>query len=201
MSTELALVGGTFFLLSFAHFVVDWGFQTHAEAVSKSKDSGVRAGHCTVYISGMTPLLYALSSRVPLLWALTLLWFSHFLIDTYIPVYLWAKHIRRMPVFDRTHSNPDTVSFFSKKKLNTETDLDKFQAMARTPLGLFLMISMDQALHLLFLIPIAWVSADPGSYSWWSPLSIAVLGILTILVWYGSRAILREPVASSCIGT
>src|SRR5690606_2404499 len=83
---KLASIGGLVFFLAFWHFVVDWGFQSHVEAMSKATNAKVRAIHCTIYTMGMTlPLFFLVPGHV--LACSVALWISHFLIDTYIPVY------------------------------------------------------------------------------------------------------------------
>lgn len=181
---ELSTVGGLFALLSFWHFVSDWGFQSHNEAMKKASDNHVRARHCTIYTVLMSPLVYVLCGPTATLWvSLALLWASHFLIDTYIPVYLWAKHIRRAPAFNTTS---EAIDLFSKKKFADDTDLGRLTAMGRDPLGLILMIVVDQVFHLFFLLPIAALSIWPRN-----PICYIVTGFmfafLVIMIVSGSE--------------
>jgi hypothetical protein len=140
----LAAAGGIFALLTFAHFVIDWGFQSHEEAMKKSTDWRWRAWHCSLYAIGFIPvlLLFQLS-----LWevvaAWTILFVSHFIEDTYIPVYLWAKHIRRMPELQ-------------------EGGIEAFKQKFKEPLGLVLFLTIDQLIHLAFLLPIVWFALTPN---------------------------------------
>jgi Protein of unknown function (DUF3307) len=140
----LALAGGLFAILTFIHFVVDWIFQTHAEAMAKHNNAKVRARHCLIYTLGFLPLLLVFTW----LGALTLLEFgicllilfvSHFIEDTYLPVYLWAKYIRRPPEMKQENPKAGFVEFVG------------------TPLGKILMIAIDQIIHLAFLFPIVWL--------------------------------------------
>jgi hypothetical protein len=57
---------------------------------------------------------------------------SHFIEDTYYPVYLWAKYIRRIP----------------EVRLG---GVAAFKAQFATPLGLTLFLAIDQIIHLCFL--------------------------------------------------
>lgn len=98
----LALAGGLFAILTFIHFVVDWIFQTHAEAMVKHNNAKVRARHCAIYTSGFVPLLLAFvwfSVLTPLQFiaCVLILFVSHFVEDTYLPVFYWALHVRRPP--------------------------------------------------------------------------------------------------------
>lgn len=136
MITTLAVAGGLFALLVFNHFVVDWIFQTHHEAMNKTSSWKWRLRHCLVYATGFIPLLLFMGLAP---WALATSWFillaSHFIIDTYIPVYLWAKYIRRIPDV-------------------REGGQRAFKALFGTPLGVVLFIAVDQIVHLLFLLPV-----------------------------------------------
>jgi len=149
----LAQVGGILAILVFWHFVSDWIFQSHDEAMTKHADAWVRARHCFVYTAFMFPLL-ALIGLNPLacLFGCWLLFWSHFIEDTYYPVFLWAKYVRRVPEFKKVGTkifNPSTftISFY--------TEREAFIAFAHTPLGKILMITVDQLVHIAFLIPIA----------------------------------------------
>lgn len=124
----LAKTGGVFSVLAFVHFLIDWGLQTHQEAVNKSKNWRIRARHCLVYAAGFLPVFWLLGLSAgfsAMLFAI--LWVSHFIEDTYWPVFLWVKYVRRPPSLD-------TVEF------------------VKTPLGLILVIAMDQIIHLAFVL-------------------------------------------------
>lgn len=98
----ICLAGGLLSILTFIHFFVDWIFQSHAEAMVKHNNWKVRAKHCAIYTLGFVPLLvyfFMLHFLTP--WELGLsiaiLFISHFCEDTYIPVFWWARFIRRPP--------------------------------------------------------------------------------------------------------
>jgi len=137
----VAQLGGIFALLTFAHFVVDWGFQTHYEAMNKATNRWVRAHHCAIYTMGFVPIIIGFNQS--LYWweaalALNILFWSHYFEDTYVLVYLWAKHARRIP--------------------SVRLDgIEAFKAEFQRPLGLVLFIVIDQIIHLTFLWPIAYM--------------------------------------------
>lgn len=155
---KIADVGGVFALLVFWHFFADWLFQSHKEALAKSKDSKVRLRHCAVYTGLFLPafLLAGVSFSTIVLCSF-ILFSSHYVIDTYIPVMLWAKYLRKAPQFETYVFNP---SGWVDNKLEhcKRTDEESFKAFASTPLGLILMITMDQFFHIAFLIPVAWLA-------------------------------------------
>src|SRR5690348_3766544 len=93
---KVALAGGLFAAFTFVHFVVDWIMQTHAEAMAKHNNWKVRARHCLIYTVGFVPLMWYLNfTMVQWVVGLNILFWSHFVEDTYIPVFLWAKYIRK----------------------------------------------------------------------------------------------------------
>lgn len=133
-----ALAGGLFALFTFVHFVVDWLFQSHSEAMVKHNNSKVRAKHCYLYTLPFIPLFLALGMGfVGTAFCAVVLFVSHFYEDTYVPVYLWAKHIRVPP--DMGPGLPD------------EMNKEAFVKFIETPLGKILMIAVDQIIHLTFL--------------------------------------------------
>lgn len=132
---QIAQAGGLFVIFAFNHFVVDWIFQTHYEAMNKTKNWKVRAFHCLVYTVGFIPLMWLLKfDGLTMGVSAAILFLSHFFEDTYIPVFLWAKYIRRIPDLNR----------------------EKFISMFGQPLGFTLFIAVDQIIHLLFLWPLVY---------------------------------------------
>lgn len=140
----VAMMGGLFAFFTFIHFLVDWVFQSHTEAMIKHNNAKVRAKHCGIYTLGFLPILLvfwhvqALAGWQVCL-SLAILFFSHFVEDTYLPVYLWAKYIRRPPEMASQDPKKGFVEFI------------------QTPLGKILMIAIDQIIHLAFLFPIVWM--------------------------------------------
>jgi hypothetical protein len=149
----LALGGGLFATLTFIHFAVDWIFQSHAEAVVKHNNPKIRAKHCAIYTLGFVPLLsvFAWVGALTLMQfgiCVAVLFISHFVEDTYLPVFYWAKYIRKPPVMFSTFvpkHHPDG-------SITSELDHKKgFGLFVETPIGKILMISIDQIIHLTFL--------------------------------------------------
>jgi hypothetical protein len=134
----LALSGGLFAVMTFIHFFVDWIFQSHAEAMAKHNNAMPRARHCAIYAVGFVPLLLAFIwvgalTPIQLVISIAILFISHFYLDTYHGVYLWAKYIRRPP------------------EMNCEDKKLGFVQFVQTTLGKILMIAIDQISHLSFL--------------------------------------------------
>lgn len=153
----IALSGGLFAILTFIHFFVDWIFQSHAEAMVKHNNPKVRAKHCAIYTLGFVPLLIAFIHFGALTWkeftiSLLILFVSHFCEDTYLPVYFWAKHIRKPPqmfqLYERMKSDGSVAFELDPKR--------GFKLFVETSIGKILMIVIDQIIHLAFLFPIVW---------------------------------------------
>jgi len=148
-----AAAGGLFTMLAFVHFFADWLFQTQHEAMHKHNDRRVRARHCTIYtvffipvllILGMSPWLYAS--------ALAILWASHFIIDTYIPVLLWAKYMRKIPALDEKGRG-----FWDSSIGDVIGSQKAFAQLWKEPVYPILFIAVDQILHLSFLWPVVFL--------------------------------------------
>lgn len=132
---KLSLFGGLFSILTFIHFFVDWIFQSHKEAMIKHNNAFVRAKHCIIYSVGFLPYMWYLHFDLfKILICFNVLFWSHFYLDTYHIVYLWARFIRRPPEMENV-SNPH----------------EGFIQFVQTPLGKILMITIDQISHLSFL--------------------------------------------------
>lgn len=149
----LALAGGLFAVLTFIHFFVDWIFQSHSEAMVKHNNPKVRAKHCLIYTLGFVPFMW-LCGFTFWEWVISLnvLFWSHFIEDTYLPVYLWAKYIRRPS--EMTTSHHETYmredGSMASKVLPPDPKWG-FVEFIKTPLGKILMITIDQIIHLCFL--------------------------------------------------
>lgn len=150
------------FILILCHFAFDWTYQSHKEALAKSKDRRIRLLHCLKYSVPFVPVLVFMgmsSDQVELSW----LWLfgSHYVIDSYVPVMLWAKHLRKAPQFDdvrRSSQRPHVNGSWRDRELEKvvyASDEAAFRAFASTPLGLILVITMDQFLHIACLLPVA----------------------------------------------
>lgn len=164
MST-LPAIGGMWAFFLFFHFLFDWVFQTHTEAINKSKPGGKLwlARHCATYTLLFVGLflLLGMSTSAILLSALVL-FVSHFIEDTYIPVYLWAKYIRKPTIEVRKHS------YMCQPKPDEDCDCDlglktvvvdskqRFKAWLRPrttnhTIAMILLIGIDQIVHMAFL--------------------------------------------------
>lgn len=153
------------FILVLCHFTFDWLYQTHAEAIAKAKDRNVRFFHCLMYSVPFMPVLWALGMNTDAIFvSLVILFGTHFVIDSYVPVMLWAKYLRRAPQFDdvcidefrHVHSRVWQDRVVEKKTY--ANDEEAFKAMAGTPIGLILIIVMDQFFHIVCLLPIAFMA-------------------------------------------
>jgi hypothetical protein len=149
----LALAGGLFAVLTFIHFFVDWIFQSHSEAMVKHNNPNIRAKHCLIYTLGFLPFMwlceftfweYVISTNV--------LFWSHFYLDTYHGVFLWAKYIRRPPEmvepWKETYLREDGSIAF---RVHPPNAIKGFVEFIQTALGKILMITLDQISHLIFL--------------------------------------------------
>jgi hypothetical protein len=183
LALKIAQAGGVFAFLTFVHFFADWLWQSHDEAMKKATDSLIRAKHCLIYTAFFVVPLVALGlNPLELTVSLLVLYWSHFFEDTYIPVLLWAKYIRKAPEFlNHSHLTGTGISPFlpegtliqitadqgsttrsvrvvglsSPDSVVVADDTANFIAWASTPLGKILMIAVDQIIHILFL----WVPA------------------------------------------
>jgi hypothetical protein len=157
---KIALGGGLFAVFAFVHFFVDWIFQSHAEAMVKHNNPKIRAKHCLIYTLGFVPLIYFLHfSLLEWVVGLNILFWSHFVEDTYMPVYLWAKYIRRPPEMIEPWKETVTREDGSKAvKVHPPDPKRGFIEFVQTPLGKILMIAIDQIIHLSFLFPLVWMA-------------------------------------------
>jgi hypothetical protein len=155
MLTSIALMGGLFAVLAFIHFFVDWIFQSHAEAMVKHNNPKIRAKHCLIYTAGFVPLFcFCHFSWWEWLVATNVLFWSHFCEDTYIPVYLWAKYIRKPPEMTEPIKKTELDGYVTILPPDPKAGFGLF---VQTPLGKILMIAIDQIIHLAFLFPIAFM--------------------------------------------
>lgn len=145
---KLCLGGGLFAILVFIHLFVDFVCQTHFEAMNKHNNPSIRARHCFIYGAGFVPILIYLCSlgalsKLEYFASLAILFLSHFAEDSYVPVVLWAKYIRRPP-----------------EMINASSDKEGFIQFVSAPLGKILMIAIDQIIHFAFLFPIVWMALN-----------------------------------------
>lgn len=137
----IATAGGLFAVLTFVHFFSDWLFQSHKEATNKHHNHVIRGIHCFIYTVMFIPIILLLGiSGWWLLVSLLTLFLSHFIIDTYIPVFLWAKFIRRVPELSAPPKDRYLHSMQEFGRLFKES-----------PVHAILFITVDQIMHLTFL--------------------------------------------------
>lgn len=88
-----------------------------------------------------------------------MLFLSHYVIDSYVPALLWAKYLRCAPQFEGARTRKVMKPWADKEVdcITYATDVDAFKAFASTPLGLVMMITVDQLFHIAFLLPVAWL--------------------------------------------
>jgi hypothetical protein len=156
---NLSLMGGAFSLFVLIHFVVDWIFQTHKEAMIKHVSPLIRAKHCLIYTVGFFPLMLMFKFEYwELYFGTIILFFSHYIEDTYVPVYWWAKYIRK----PKEMVNPDITKIFRGDNWADYPANDKegFIQFSNTPIGKILTIVIDQVIHIVFLIPLAWMATN-----------------------------------------
>lgn len=159
---KIAIGGGLFAVMTFVHFFVDWIFQSHSEAMVKHNHPWIRAKHCLIYTVGFVPLLYFFRYNFwEWLIALNILFWSHFAEDTYVPVYLWAKYIRRPPEmtepWKETYLRSDGHTAI---RVHPPDPKKGFADFVQTSLGKILMIVIDQIIHLAFLFPLIWMALN-----------------------------------------
>jgi hypothetical protein len=148
----LGLAGGLLSLLILNHFIVDWIFQTHKEAMVKHNHAWIRAKHCLIYTAGFLPLLYLVHlSPLAILISVNVLFWSHFYLDTYHLVFLWAKYIRRPPEMFEALKETGIDGYITVIPPDPKKGFVQF---VQTPLGKILMIAIDQISHIVCLLPI-----------------------------------------------
>lgn len=146
-----ATAGGIFVILAFVHFFADWIFQSHEQAIKKHEDFSVRGRHCLYYT---VPFIFVILPLGVNGWLLLLsiltLFLSHFIIDTYVPVFLWAKYIRKTPTISNALPEPGDWGICK----NTSAKKEFANLFKNSPVHAILFITVDQILHLLFLWPV-----------------------------------------------
>jgi hypothetical protein len=138
MLISICNFGGLLFFLTVIHLIVDWGFQSHDEALLKHNTSSIRAKHCVIYTVGFYVLLILLGcSFWQWISISAILFITHFIEDTYYLPYLWAKYIRQ-----------PREMLFDDNKIG-------FEDFIKTPFGHLLIITIDQIIHVVCLVPVA----------------------------------------------
>ena len=156
--TTLSLSGGIFFIFTFVHFIVDWLFQSHESAMNKCCNSKIRSKHCLLYSFGFIPLMLLFNfSAIEFIIGFLTLFISHFIIDSYVPIYLWARYIRKPQQMNNNNNRCYGVRDMEK---TNGYYMSNFFDFAQTNLGLILCIVVDQIFHIVFLIPLVWMALN-----------------------------------------
>lgn len=139
---QLETIGGALAILfGIGHFLGDWVLQTHQMANRKVSEWRVRAVHCAIYtaVVGLLMLMWrgevsAWDGRWGLLAGmLAWLYLSHFVIDSYRPLFR----------FRQAMGDP-----FAK-------DVETFKERFQTPAGFVVYVTLDQVFHLVCMLPAA----------------------------------------------
>jgi hypothetical protein len=123
-----------FTILIFTHFIVDFIFQSHKTAMGKISNYKIRFWHCILYSFIMSTIWLVLSFNL-IYFLIILLYFfiTHYFIDSYKPVYWWAKYIRK------------------PQEMIDNNNWEGFINFANTSLGKVLIVSIDQFLHIFVI--------------------------------------------------
>ena len=140
--TNLESIGGALIVLfGIGHMAGDWLFQTQKMAENKTKDPVVRAKHCAIYTL-CVGLLMLFWRGTPQAWngqwvtfglLIAWLYFSHFIIDSYKPLF-WYRKLTKDP-YAQT--------------------IEQFKERFNTPAGFVVYVTLDQVFHLFCLLPVA----------------------------------------------
>jgi hypothetical protein len=171
--------GGIFAILAFVHLFADLMTQTDFIARRKTEESSwMLIVHSATYAATYIPILFLLFDQTSMVVSVTLVLFmSHGAIDTYAPIWLWARFIRRPP----------------EMKIDPSAG---FVLWRSKPHSIVLIFFVDHFMHTMFLIPIAAkaVMADRGDQyartvglsTLGAAIGLAALSIVTVLwVWKG----------------
>ena len=150
----LADAGGLLFILTIVHFILDWIFQSDKIAMSKHSNSSVRAQHCLLYAIGFIPIMFLFKFQMwEYVFGFSVLFITHYIEDSYVPLYLWAKYIRKPLVcsfinhpMDNNLVRQTNNQDYEYHSLNNKKDFYKF---CDTQLGKILVITVDQIIHIV----------------------------------------------------
>jgi hypothetical protein len=172
----------------FVHFLADWLMQTDSMAKRKASESTwMLVVHSATYAAMFAPLLYfALDRSVYMTVTSTLmLMMSHGAIDTYTPIWLWAR-------------------FFRKPSEMQDNPVGGFTAWCAKPYGFTLTMGIDQFMHACFLMPVAAMvvlsqdnlaaARTVGLTTFCVSLGLAALSVFTVLFYW--RKQIRPPEVS-----
>lgn len=134
--------GGAMMVLMIGHMIGDWLLQNQWMADRKTKNLWVRTLHVTIYTFVLWNVMVFwwndpavwLNRKDDLSWLACWIFWSHFVIDSYKPLY-WFRRLGR---------DPQTKS------------IETFRAHFGTPSGFMVYVTLDQVFHMVTLLPVAW---------------------------------------------
>ena len=133
MKETIVHSAGMLVALMVAHVIGDWMFQSYKVATTKTSNAGVRAWHCLLYSVPVGALVFLVMPPVQGAIAMAWVYLTHFVIDTYMPLYYFRKAM----------GDPAAESVESYKKA------------FETPHGFYIGVTLDQIFHFLTLVPVA----------------------------------------------
>lgn len=143
---------GNLGFLALGHFVFDCGFQSHKNSMNLAEDLSARIKHVAVYTALMTPSFWILVQNEPkvVLFASVMTALLHFMIDGDAAATLWAKFVYGAPEFQE------------------RTITEGMRLFKASPRGMILTTALDQALHILSLLPVAvYATTKESSFPLW----------------------------------
>lgn len=180
-------IGGTLIILIVIHLVSDWVMQTDAIARRKSDESPwLLVVHSVGYAIIFIPVLtFAFDKSWSLVASSTItLAASHGAIDTYAPIWLWARFVRR-------------------PKEMKDDPIRGFTNWTSKPYGMLLSSGIDQLMHVVFLVLISiMIVVAPHDKSlaktisfvaWGLAIFTAIVSVATILfLWKKMTFVLED---------
>jgi hypothetical protein len=136
--------GGLLAIFTLVHFMADWFPQSHRESYEKYTRKLIRLRHSVIYAIHFLPLILWLDMvDWTGLVSLVILVGSHYVIDSYWPIYMWMYYIRRPPEMSVGESSLNAG--FSVRWRS-------FMAHIETPAGRAAHVIFDQTLHVSVLL-------------------------------------------------
>ena len=136
MYESIELFSAYLVILWLGHLVGDWLLQPYAMADTKTTDPNVRWNHCNIYTAcvglafiGISPQISSITFVLLLIW----IFLTHFIIDSYKPLY-WFRKLGNDPFAE---------------------DFETFKKRFKDPIGAYVYITLDQIFHLFCLVPVA----------------------------------------------
>lgn len=176
MIHSITSIGGVFAILIVVHLLADQLGQTETMARRRADEPiWMLIVHSATYSAIFIPfLILTFHGSVHLIMSSVLaLMMSHGAIDTYAPIWLWARFVRR----------PGEMR---------EDPIKGFAVWCLKPHGVLLTFTIDQLMHACFLIPVAFMAvlseANPamarsvGTMLFFASIGLAAMSVATILL-------------------